>query len=156
MYRPQFPYPLKDHFEDGDFDQYFDYRNTPQLNNTSLAASTYIWNIPLTLQTDQPFMWRGVQVKGINGADPVVSFQFQDPFRNYLSDQFVPLDLVVAPNATGLYFLNILVEPEIRCPNGAVVWMHLYNQTTSSQDITKVRVTLSGVKRYVKKAVRCA
>lgn len=156
MYRPQFPYPCPSGYEDGDFDHYFDYRNTPLLNNTSLAAATAILNIGLNLQSDQPFLWRGIYVKGINASDPVVSAQFKDPYGNYLSDQFVPLDLSVAPDGTALYFLNIALEPGIACPAGSVVWLNLYNQTTGAADITKVRVTLSGVKRYISKERRCA
>jgi len=156
MYRPHFPYLTPPGFEDGDFDQYFDYRNTPLLNNTSLAAATAILNIGLNLQSDQPFLLRGIQVKGINGADPVVSAQFKDPFGNYLSDQFVPLDLSVSPDTQALYFLNVIIEPGLACPAGSVVWLNLYNQTTGSADITKVRVNLSGVKRYVAKERRCA
>jgi hypothetical protein len=156
MFRPQFPYPTPPGYDDGDFDQYFDYRNVVALNNTALPAANYIWNVPLNLQSDQPFLVRGIQVKGMNAADPVVSAQFRDPFGNYLSDQFVPLDLSVSPEGTALYFLNIILEPMIACPKGSVFWMNLYNQTTGSQDITKVRVTLSGVKRYVAKERRCA
>lgn len=156
MYRPQFPYPVDRGFYDRDFDHYFDATNTPLLNNATLAAGGLIQNVPLTLQSDAPFFLRGIQVKGINGADPVVSVQFKDPSENYLSDDFVPLDLAYSPNGTALYFLNIVVEPEIRCPGGAVLWVNIQNQTAGNQDITKVRITLSGVKRYVAKGVKCA
>lgn len=156
MYRPQFPYSAAPGFEDGDFDHYFDSTNTPLLNNTALASTGIIQNVPLALQADAPFYLRGIQVKGINGADPVVAVQFKDPFENYLSDDFVPLDLWIAPDATAQYFLNIAIEPEIRCPPGAVWWVNIRNQTSGSQDITKVRIVLSGVKRYAIKGVKCA
>lgn len=156
MYRPQFPYPVDRGFYDCDFEHYFDSTNTVLLNNSALAASGIIQNVPLQLQADAPFYLRGIQVKGVNGADPVVSVQFKDPFENYLSDDFVPLDLAYAPNGTAPYFLNIVVEPEIRCPAGGVLWVNIRNQTGGNQDITKVRITLSGVKRYVVKGVKCA
>ena len=156
MFRPQFPYSTEPQFDDGDFDHYFDYQTVPLLNNTALAASGIIQNIPLVLQSDWPFFLRGIQVKGINGADPVVSVQFKDPYNNNLSDDYMPLDLTVAPDATALYFLSITVEPEIRCPRGGVFWVSVRNQTSGNADLTKVRITLSGVKRQPMKAVKCA
>lgn len=156
MYRPQFPYLCPLAFDERDFDHYFDYRNTVLLNNAALAAGGIIWNVPLNLQTDSPFRVRAIQIKGINGADPVVSAQFRDTSGNYLSDDFVPMDLAYTPNSAGLQFLGIVFEPEIVCPAGSVIWMNLKNQTNATQDITKVRVTLSGVKRHVGKRVQCA
>jgi hypothetical protein len=156
MYRPQFPYGCPAGFEDGDFDYYFDSTNTPLLNNTALASGGIIQNVPLALQMDAPFALRGIQVKGINGADPVVAVQFKDPFENYLSDDYVPLDLAYAPDSTAQYFCNIVIEPEIRCPAGGVWWVSIKNQTNATQDITKVRIVLSGNKRYVVKGVKCA
>jgi hypothetical protein len=156
MYRPQFVYsPTPPQFEDIDFEHYFDSFTVPRLNQT-VAAGTLILNIPLVLQSDWPFFLRGIQVKGINGADPVVAVQIQDPYGNYLSDDFVPLDLYVTPDFTGLYFLDIPVEPEIRCPQGSTFTLNVKNQTSGNADLTKVRVTLSGVKRRLAKGAKCA
>lgn len=157
MYRPQFVYAATPpQFEDVDFDHYFDYFTVPLLNQKAVAAGALILRIPLTLQSDWPFFLRGIQVKGPNGTDPVVEVQFQDPYNNYLSDDFVPLDLTVTPDFTGLYFLDIPVEPEIRCPQGATLWMNIKNQTSGTADLTKVRVTLSGMKRRLAKGAQCA
>ena len=155
MYRPQFPYSTERGIDDGDFDHYFDYLTVPLLNNSALATLGIIQNIPLTLQSDWPFYIRGIQVKGMNAADPVVSVRFKDCFGNALSDDFVPLDLAYAPDGTGLYFTNIVMEPELRCPQGGVLLMDLRNQTSGNADLTKVRVTLSGMKRRPFRAVRC-
>jgi hypothetical protein len=156
MYRPQFAYPCPRGYEDGDFDHYFDYRNTVLLNNTSLAAGLTVLNIQLNLQTDHPFFIRGIQVKAVNAGDPVISAQFKDAHGNYLSDDFVPLDLSVAPDGQAQFFTNVVFEPALPCLAGSVVWMNLKNQTSSTQDLTKVRVTISGVKRYVLRERRCA
>jgi hypothetical protein len=159
MYRPQFPYWLTPPaYEDHEFDHYFDSTNTPLLNNTSLAAAGIIQNIPLTLVSDFPFYARAIAVRGLNGVDPVVAVQFKDPFENYLSDDYVPLDLYISPNATATQggWLSVVIEPEIRCPRGGCFWLSVKNQTSGSADITKVRVTISGVKRRLAKAVNCA
>lgn len=156
MYRPQFPFACPLMFEDADFIQYFDYRNTPLLNNTTLAAATAVLNIGLNLDADGPFFLRGIQVLGQNRADPVIQVQFKDPSGNYLSDQFVGFDEYVAPNATGQFIQNIVFEPEIACPPATVFWMNLYNQTAGNADLTKVRVSLYGVKRALRKGVKCA
>lgn len=155
MYRPQFPFTPEPGVDDGDFDHYFDYLTVPLLNNTALAASGIIQNIPLTLQSDWPFNIRGIQVKAVNAGDPVVEVQFKDCFGNYLSDDYVPLDLAYAPDGAGLYFTNIVFEPEIRCPQGGVILMNLKNQTSGNADLTKVRINLSGMKRRPFKAVNC-
>ena len=156
MYRPQFPYPTPAKFADADFDHYFDYLTVPLLNNTTLASGGQVQNIPLTLQSDWPFYIRGIQIKGANAADPVVAVQFKDPFGNYLSEGHVPLDLAFSPDGTGLYFTNIVFEPELLCPAGGVFWLNIRNQTGGNADLTKVRVTLSGIKRRMAKGVKCA
>jgi hypothetical protein len=159
MYRAQFPYgPAPRGFTDEDFDHYFDFTTVALLNNTTLASGGIIQNINLSLQSDAPFIWRAIQVKGVNGADPVVSVQFKDPYNNYLSDDYIPFDLSFAPNGTAPQagFLSIPLEPAIFCPPGATIWMSIKNQTGGNADLTKVRVLLSGAKRRAIKGVRRA
>lgn len=159
MYRPQFPYaPAPSGYRDDDFDYYFDFTTVALLNNTGLATGAIIQNIQLPLQSDAPFLWKGVQVKGVNGADPIVAVQFKDAHSNYLSDDFVPLDLYVSPNGTSPQagFLGIVWEPPILCPAGSTIWLNLKNQTSGTQDITKVRLTLNGAKRRAIPGVRRA
>lgn len=159
MYRPQFPYrPAPPGYLDDDFDHYFDSTTVSLLNNAALAAGGIIQNIQLFLQSDAPFIWKGVQVKGVNGADPVVAVQFKDPHSNYLSDDYIPLDLYMAPNgaAPQAGFLNIALEPPILCPAGSTVWLSVKNQTSGNADLTKVRITLSGAKRRAIKGYRHA
>lgn len=159
MYRPQFVYaPPPPGYRDEDFDYYFDFTTVALLNNTTLASAAIIQNIPLTLQSDAAFLWKGIQVKGVNGADPVVAIQLKDAHSNYLSDDFVPLDLYAAPNSTSPQagFLGIVWEPPIICPAGCTIWMNLKNQTNATQDITKVRLMLNGAKRRAIPGVRRA
>lgn len=126
MYRPQFPYSVPDAFQDKDFVHYFDQSNTPQLNNAlSLAVGGMILGIPLQLQGDAPFDWRGIKVTGPNGY----AVRFRDTSNNYLSNDWVPLDLAVEPEETSVFgSLVIPLEPEIPCPLGSVVLVDVMRQ----------------------------
>lgn len=149
MYRPQFPYPTPRGYVDRDITQYFDYLTVPLLNNSALATQGMIHRIALTLQPDYPFLWRGIKIIGVNGADPVVTVQFYDPSKNELSRDFVPIDLYTHPSGSNIWgFQPVPLEPCIPCPKGSTVWMSVYNQTGSNQDLTKIRVGLFGLKRY--------
>jgi hypothetical protein len=60
-YRPQFAYPTSRGCRDEDFVYYFDGSNVPLLAN-GLAAGVEIDYIPLPLDQDAPFYWRGWKV----------------------------------------------------------------------------------------------
>lgn len=156
MYRPQFSYPTPAGFQDRDFVYYFDYLNTPLLNNATLAAGALVQNIPLVTQQDSPFSWRGVKIQGANGTDPVVDVQFKDPFGNLQSSDFVPIDLYRKPSGASIYgFTPVLMEPCVDMPQGAVILLSVKNQTGSAQDLTKVRICILGTKRNVEKRRVC-
>ena len=171
MYRPQFVYGrTPPQFDDFDFVHYFDFTVVPLLNQPSFPAGALQHNIPLQLQTDWPFYCRGIQVKGgpapttiqgQAGSPANVQIRFKDPFSHDLSNDFVPVGLYVAPSVVESIFvplppnpfflrsnpLTVVVEPEVRCPAGSVWWLSVRNQTTTTQDLTQLRIIFQGVKR---------
>lgn len=119
MYRPQFPCPTPKGFDDKDAVQYFDQTNTPQLNNAlSLAAGGFLLSIPLQLQSDAPFTWRGTKINGPSNF----AVRFRDPYGNYLNSDWVPLPLDYAPDEPAVFgSLPIVLDPEVHCPLGSVI-----------------------------------
>ncbi len=159
MYRPQFPYPLTPAgFRDDDSIQYFDWYSVPLLNNASLANGAIVQNIALQLQSDAPFYWRGIQILGANGTNPLVAVQFKDPYGNTLSSDYIPTDLYWTPNlnGAGFGFVKIPIENEVRCREGSVVWLSIKNNSGAARDLTQVRISLMGVKRRIAPGVKCA
>jgi len=153
MYRPQFAYSTPAGCRDEDFVYYFDGSNTPLLNQ-NLQGLT-VSNIPLVMQQDAPFYWRGVKLGvqggGGAGAFPDLTVQFQDPYQNNLSD-----DLVSAlqygfpqnPDSTAngrLLGPPVPLEPEIYCPPGSYILLFL---KASNASLQMLRVSLYGVKRF--------
>jgi hypothetical protein len=111
----QFPYPdppVGFHWED--FSYVFNGQNTPSLG-TILAAGQQLLDVPLSLQSDAPFLLREIIV---NAPQNGLGIQFIDPFGNQLSDGFVD----------GYVYAGAEVEPAILCPAGAVVLVNLQNQ----------------------------
>jgi hypothetical protein len=119
MYRPQFPFPVPDQFQDKDFVHYFDQTNTPRLNDAlSLAAGATIIGIPLQLQGDAPFNLRAIEINGPNNY----AVRLRDPYGNYLSDDYIPIPLDYGPEETAGYGSNVVeFEPELKCPAGSVI-----------------------------------
>ena len=118
MYRPQFAYPTPSQFEDHDFIHYFDQTNTTQLNNAlSIAAGATVLGIPLNLQNDAPFTWRGIKINGPSNF----AVRFRDPYGNYMSDDFLPLPLDYGPREPASVGSNPVVIEEVRCPAGSVI-----------------------------------
>ena len=163
MFRPQFAYSTPDGCDDQDFVYTFDGSNTPQLF-TDISGKT-ISNIPLLLQRDAPFYWRGIKLatlvstSGPNGSAggitsysfPNVNVKFQDPYLNDLSDGLVPATQYAFPQ-NPLNFNNSLLtgppyvlDPEIYCPAGGYILFFLQAPVLSSP--TLLSVTLYGVKR---------
>lgn len=156
MYRPPFAHQTPAGYEDRDFVYYFDATNTQALNNAAFAAGAILMDVGLPLQSDAPFAWRGVKVQGLGGADPAVAIQFKDCFGNYQSSDFVPIDLYRKPAGISVWgFVPVPQEPDIFMPAGAVIKVNLKNQTSASQDLTKVRITILGTKRFVEQKRAC-
>jgi len=170
MYRPQFAYATPPGCKDEDFAYFFDGSNTPLLNQ-GLFSGQYIDNIPLVLEQDAPFYWRGWKIElrhvATGGCPPTttttyitpdLAVRFRDCYENYLSDGLIPAtEYGFAQNP--LQFLGqfvigppVLVEPEIYCPRGGVINLYLRGGVSLGAvdpTITNlVSVTLYGVKRF--------
>jgi hypothetical protein len=150
MHRPQFAFSTPPECLDEAFSYYFDGFLTTAL---SLPAAQTVRGIPLRMQTDQPFLWRGVRIKAATGV--VASLRFVDAFGNRLSDTIQSLDLTFSPSQlTNIGALAIAWEPELVCPPGAVILVDANNTGTAGQ----LQITLLGDKRYPRETIlpRCA
>lgn len=172
MYRPQFAYPTPDGCRDEEFTYFFDSSNTPMLG-ASLSAVT-LSNIPLVLDQDAPFYWRGAKLglllavlgEGITRRYefPNIQVKFQDPFQNDLSDGLIPatqsffpmnpLNFGTAAGA-GLPVRSALftgapvpLDPEIYCPSGSCILFFLKSPALELLSTASLSVTLYGVKRF--------
>ena len=127
MRQVQFPYPdPPSGMQWEEFVYYFDSTNTPGLS-TPLVVGQTLLNIPLQLQSDAPFIIRGIQV---NDPQQFLGLRFRDAFGRFLSDDFVP-----SYNYSSFQPLNgslpgiafVLVEPGLACPKGSVILVDLAN-----------------------------
>lgn len=141
MYRPQFPFPTPDNCRDEQFSYSFDSTNTPLLGQAVLANSQ-TRGVPLVTQSDAPFIWRGMRFEASD-----LDLRTQDPWGNFLEDDYTPINLYVAPsevNPAGA--LVVTWEPGIYCPPGAVILLNFRNATAG--DLTPGRIALLGLKRF--------
>ena len=176
-YRPQFAYATPPGCRDEDFVYFFDGSNVPLLNQ-SLYANSEIPYIPLPLDQDAPFYWRGWKC-GIrhlaveNVCPPVVpsvtvSYQLpdfqlklRDCYDNDLMDSMVDATECGFPQNPLSFLSGLLTGPpvplesEIYCPRGGVLQLFLrgggtLGSPTDTHDIQFNFVSLSfyGVKRY--------
>lgn len=121
-YRPQFAFAP----EDGDehFRHVFDVVSAPGLS-VRLAPGEQTEYIPLPLQTDVPFIWRGVLMTG----SAIFGVRFKDSDGNYLSDDYVPIadyDGSMVPGPIGS--VPVPLE-EISCQAGGIVYLSIKNLT---------------------------
>jgi hypothetical protein len=166
IYRPQFAYPTPPGCRDIDYVYFFDGSNTPLLNqdfsgrDLSVPAS----GVPLTLEQDVPFFWRGVKVGAlrvtVSGAPslyeyPDMTVRFKDPYENFLSTDPLPAVNYGFPsnpwafNDSKLTGAPVPLEGEIYCPPGSVVWFYLSVHNFQSLNGRYFpQVALYGVKRY--------
>lgn len=164
MYRPQFAYQTPDGCKDVEFAYFFDGSNTPLLYQD--ISGKRIDNIPLVMEQDAPFYWRGIKIgaqvstSGPNGsvggitnyAVPNVSVKFQDCYQNNLSDNLIPATHYGFPMNPIQFFHSMLtgppflLDPEIYCPPGGYILLFLRAPTLSGP--TLLNVTLYGVKRF--------
>jgi hypothetical protein len=129
IYRPQFPYlPAPEGFEDEDFIYYFDAQNTVAFGIVlALPPGEDFRDIPLQLQRDGEFRWRGVQVSNPGGA---LALQFQTPDGTALSDDYVPAEVYsglpggVSGQPGGV---PVPLEAEIVCAAGSVILVSVKN-----------------------------
>lgn len=176
IYRPQFACLTPPGCRDLDFVYYFDGSNTPNLNQN--ISGLVIPYIPLVLDQDAPFFWRGIKLgadretnSGTLAPDPYAipnwSVQFRDCYDNPLSDDYVPATQYGFPsnpwtiNNAKLTGPPALLEcssydpenPEytgwgIYCPPGGTIQLFINVPALSGGDNHFLSVALMGVKRY--------
>lgn len=156
MYRGQFAYSTPEGCRDEDFVYYFDGSNTPLLNQ-DFAVGLTVLNIPLPLQQDAPFYWRGFKVenRGAGGgpATPNLFCRFRDPYLNFLSEGMIcAMNLGFAQNPfvfNGADYTGtpVPLEPEIYCPAGGLIQLDIIAPVTAGVTAFPL-VTLYGVKRF--------
>jgi hypothetical protein len=164
IYRPQFAYATPPGCRDVDFVYNFDGSNTPLLNQDfdGLDLSNPSGGIPLVLEQDVPFYWRGIKVgalrKQISGVPssyqfPDMDVRFKDCYENFLSDDMVPATEYGFPQ-NPLSFNNSLLtgtpvplEGEIYCPPGGTLWLYLKVASLGTGEFYPA-VALYGVKRF--------
>jgi hypothetical protein len=154
IYRAQFAYPTPPGCRDEDFVYFFDGSFIPMLNQdvTGLTLS----NIPLPLQQDAPFYWRGlkVELRSAGGGPAIPDFyvKFQDCYLNDLSDGLVSAVTYgfaqnpVTFNNADYTGAPVPLEPEIYCPAGGLIQFFLKGPASGSP--VYPMVTLFGVKRF--------
>ena len=169
MYRPQFAYSTLPGCKDEDFVYFFDGSNTPFLNQSISALS--IPYIPLILDQDAPFYWRGIKIDmrthghgptapgGLHprgswpgAVPPNVNVKLRDCYQNDLSDGLVPATQYGFPqnpvtfNGQNYTGAPVPLEPEIYCPRGGVILFSFEAPTLANPSY--LSVTLFGVKRF--------
>jgi len=152
MYRPQFAYSTLPGCKDEDFVYFFDGSNTPFLNQSVSALS--IPYIPLILDQDAPFYWRGIKIdmRTTGAVPPNVNVKLRDCYQNDLSDGLVPATQYGFPqnpvtfNGQNYTGAPVPLEPEIYCPRGGVILFFLEAPTLANPSY--LSVTLFGVKRF--------
>ena len=148
MYRPQFAYPTPDGFVDEDFDHYYDNLSVPLLGGMKTQE---VRNIPLQLDTDADFLWRGIKIPSADAnTPPNIGIQLRAPDGRYIMAGYVPiwlfgLQLSQNPNYNGP---GSILEPEIYCPRGSTILLNLFDFNNSNEEIGVI--TLTGVKRWSK------
>jgi hypothetical protein len=148
IYRPQFAYPTPEGFRDQEFEHYYDSTVLPALNPTTAFPAT-LFDIPLTIDPDAKFMWRGVKFDHATISN--FGVRFRDTRLNYLSDDFVPVWLAfIPPSLTALSGgQGVTHEPEVICPKAGVVMIDIKSYDTVPWTTGGPQnVTLCGVKRY--------
>jgi hypothetical protein len=160
MYRPQFAYSTPPGCRDEDFIHYFDSSNVPLL--ASDVNGLTISNIPLPLDRDAPFYWRGIKVAlrttsggvAFGDTEPNFSVKFRDVYDNDLSDDLVPAVEYAFP-MNPLLGTNFLVkgppvplEPEIYCPPGGVILAFIQVPSLSRSVAYFPEFAFFGVKRF--------
>jgi len=152
LYRPQFAYPTPDGFTDQDCDQYFDGNNAPALGQT--GGPGLVQNIPLQLDKDADFLWRGIKISrpGSYADVPNLGIQLRMADDRYLTAGFVPVWLwgwqpSQNDNLTG--GPGCILEPKIYCRKGSTILLDYRNLTSGGTSI-EFTVVLTGVKRWSK------
>lgn len=154
IYVPQYTAPTPEGFRDVDFDHFYDALPSsgpyylPQLALT-VGDPNPVLNIPLRIDPDAPFIWRGIKI-GIHN----IGIRLRDPWGNFLcpDNQFVPMFLFSAAavrQGTGESGPGCVIEPETECPPQSVIYVDLFSFEAVPWTLGGPnQILLTGVKRY--------
>ena len=161
-YRGQFAYPTPPGCRDEDFVYSFDGSNTPMLNQNFVGRT--LENIPLPLEQDAPFYWRGLKLgmfltlvgEGTiySYVIPNLSIRLKDCYENPLSEGYIPATQYGYPmnpltfNGQLLTGPPMPLESEIYCPRGGVIYLNLKDQSPYASGTYDFQISLWGVKRF--------
>jgi hypothetical protein len=162
MYRPQFAYPTPDGYTDIDFEHYYDATTNPLLA-PGAGYPDQIDNIPLLIDPDAPFHWRGIKIPNLDGANGPrnVGLRFRGPDGRHLSGpelspgggtllSFVPIWLWGSTPNNGDALTGgqcCILESEIICVPSSVIMVDQLSLTTGA-GYQVGAIILCGVKRY--------
>ncbi len=149
IWRPQFIYPRTPKgYRDDTFTYTFDASNVVALSGTIGAGQT-ITEIPLQLEADAPFLWRGWKLDA-QQDNLSLQFVFRTPDGYFLapSNTFLPIQLCGVPAGyiTPVGGSVVPMECDIYCPASAVIGLYLHNPTAAPVDYN-LPVLLFGEKR---------
>jgi hypothetical protein len=180
-HRPHFAYQTPAGYVDERAEFPFDYRNAPSFNSASVPYLQYMESIPLRLDADAEFRWRGISWEY---PDPgffyvgQIAIRLRDAYGNYLSSDFIPIlnyaqayHIMQPWNDTGGLnnpappspptfvspFVGGMAVPfadEIICPASSVLWLDIQNLNRPFQGCSVGRFMVRGVKR--RPAADCA
>ena len=169
-YRPQFAYATPPGCRDEDFVYYFDGSNVPLLAG-GIAPGVEIDYIPLPLDQDAPFYWRGWKLGGLRNVQgpqgcpavypttyqlPDFRIKLQDCYDNDLMDSMVNAAECGFPQNPVSFLSGLLtgppipLEPEIYCPRGGRLQAFIRGGGSLGGfgNLNFVSLSLYGVKRY--------
>jgi hypothetical protein len=157
MVRPQFPWPTPHDCVDERFVYTFNKFTNPVLGNT-IAGLTKLQNIPLLLDPDAPFLWKGFTFYDV--TVPEMYIRFKDPSGNFLSEGYVLEEHYGFLQGQGLAFAAGQGSPTpleadagggqgaVFCPAGGIIEINFYNPNAGT--VTPPTIILHGDKRFPK------
>jgi len=150
LYRPQFPYASVPECTEEQFHYTFDSNNTSAMGN-SIPAGGLLLNVPLPLEPDAAFLWRGFKIR-----DTDLAVRLKDPYGNYLSMAFIPVALygdtpIDSTGSEGGFCVPW--GQGIYCPLGGNVFVDFYNPTDGA--LIPTAIALYGLKRFIRREPVC-
>lgn len=163
IYRPQFASSTPAGCRDIPFVYTFDSSNTPVLAS-DINGKTLPY-IQLPLESDAPFIWRGIKagplrtiVAGVTTVYALANYllRFRDCYENDMTDNYVPATKYGAPmnpmviNSGELTGPPVPLDAEVYCPAGGVVqaFLQVGTLTSGGGQSYSTSFSLFGVKRY--------
>jgi len=123
-FRPQFPFPTPEGYQDEEFTQSFSSLTVAALS-AALGLGEESTGIPLALEPNTAYLVRGIEVS-TSSSDPI-GVRFADPWGNFLSDGYVPAGGYSGQQLAPVGACPVIFEGEISCPPGGIFTVDLKN-----------------------------